>query len=217
MDSPKRLGATPKSRPQNRVHNGFVRSTVGVCCVVVLALLAGCGRTPQNGSRSPSTTDSTAGPTTVSRPPTPATSSTTTIATTTPSSALPAAPNCDPGLGGSGFEPTTIFIGCATSADNVDSIHWTSWTTTNAIGTASHNINNCEPDCADGTYSSFPVQVTLSDPATLEGVLVFTVITTTPTSSRGGQESATDAACLSDSSGPCTSSGPDWGFIPNSQ
>jgi hypothetical protein len=88
---------------------------------------------------------------------------------------------------------------------------------TNAMATASHNINNCEPSCADGTFSSFPVQVALSDPATLEGVLVFTVITMTPTTSSGSQESATDAACEAGASGPCTNSGPDWGFVPNSQ
>jgi hypothetical protein len=213
MDSRKHSGDTPKGQSRHRVHSGFVRSTIGLCCVVLLAFLAGCGRTPQNGSRSLSTSDSTATLTTVSPRPTPATSST----TTPPPSALPGAPNCDPRLGGSGFEPTTIFIGCATSADNLGSIHWTSWAMTNAIGTASHNINNCEPDCADGTFSTFPVQVTLSVPATLEGVLVFTVITMTPTSSRGSQESATDAACPTGSSGPCASSGPDWGFIPSSQ
>jgi hypothetical protein len=88
---------------------------------------------------------------------------------------------------------------------------------TNAMGTASHSINNCEPDCADGTFSSFPVQVTLSDPATLEGMLVFTVITLTPITRSGSQESATDAACLAGAPGPCTNSGPDWGFVPNSQ
>ena len=58
------------------------------------------------------------------------------------------------------------------------------------MGTVSHNINNCEPTCAGGTFSSFPVKVTLSDPATLEGVLVFTVITMTPTTSGGSQQSA---------------------------
>jgi hypothetical protein len=110
-----------------------------------------------------------------------------------------------------------IFIGCATSADNLGSIHWSSWTMTNAMGTASHSINNCKPDCAGGTFSSFPVQVTLSEPTTLEGVLVFTVITMTPTTSSGSQESATDAACPAGASGPCANSGSDWGFVTNSQ
>jgi hypothetical protein len=150
-------------------------------------------------------------------PTTPTTASPAPSTTTTPPTALPAAPNCDPSLGGSGFEPATIFIGCATSADNLGNIHWSSWTTTNAMATASHNINNCQPDCADGTFSSFPVQVTLSDPVTLEGVLVFTVITMTPTTGTGNKESAKDAACLAGASGPCSNSGPDWGFVPNSQ
>jgi hypothetical protein len=87
---------------------------------------------------------------------------------------------------------------------------------TNAIGTASHNINTCEPNCADGTFSSFPVQVMLSDPATLGGVFVFTVITMTPTTNSGRQESTSDSVCPAGASGPCSISGPDWGFVPNS-
>jgi len=85
---------------------------------------------------------------------------------------------------------------------------------TDATATASHNINNCQPDCADGTFSSFPVQVALSDPTTIEGALVFTVIKITPTTSNGSQESATDAGCPAGASGPCSNSGPDWGFVP---
>src|ERR1035437_1681718 len=126
-------------------------------------------------------------------------SSTTTMQ---PSSALPTAPNCDPQLGGSGFEPTTIFVGCAISADNLGNIQWGSWTMTNATGTGTHNINNCEPDCAQGTFSSFPVEVTLSDPANLSGIYAFTTITMAPTTNAGSQESATDTECLSGSSGP---------------
>jgi hypothetical protein len=88
---------------------------------------------------------------------------------------------------------------------------------TSATATASHSINNCDPNCADGTFSSFPVQVALSDPTTLEGDLVFTVITMTPTTSSGSQESAADVACPAGASGACASAGSDWGFIPASQ
>ncbi len=127
---------------------------------------------------------SSTAPSTSNPPPSTTEPSTT---TTLPSSVLPTAPNCDLQLGGSGFEPTDIFIGCATSADNLGSIHWSSWTPTNATGTAMHNINNCQPDCAGGTFASFPVEVTLSDPTILNGVSSFATIVMTPTTSAGSE------------------------------
>jgi hypothetical protein len=163
--------------------------------------------TTSHMSTAPTTTTSVV-PSTTTPPPT---------TTTTPPQDLPAAPNCDPQLGGSGFEPTSIFIGCATSADNLVNIVWSTWTATNSTGTATHNINDCQPDCAGGTFSGFPVEVTLSDPAMLNGVYVFTTITMTPTTTSGSRESATNVPCVSGPSGTCSSSGPDWGFVPNSQ
>jgi hypothetical protein len=164
---------------------------------------------------------------TSSRPSTTPTAPTTTIlsptttlpppTTTAPAAALPAAPNCDPQLGASGFEPTSIFIGCATSADYLGSIVWSEWTATAATGTAMHHINNCQPDCAGGTFSSAPVDVTLSDPETLGGMYVFTTITVTPTTASGSPEAATNSACQAGSSGPCSSGGADWGFVPDDQ
>ncbi len=84
------------------------------------------------------------------------------------------------------------------------------------MGTASHNINDCKPNCAGGTFFSYPVKVALSHPATVGGALVFTVITMIPSTRSGSQESATDAVCQEDASGTCPSSGPDWGFVTNS-
>jgi hypothetical protein len=155
----------------------------------------------------PTTTTTTLAPTTTTLPPT----------TTTVAPALPAAENCDPQLGGSGMEPTLIFIGCATSADNLSNISWSSWSATSATGTATHNVNNCQPDCAGGTFSSVPVEVTLSDPADLGGGYVFTTITITPMTASGSQESATNSACEAGSLGPCSSGGSVWGFVPESQ
>ncbi|MGD0882970.1 MAG: PASTA domain-containing protein [Acidimicrobiales bacterium] len=128
------------------------------------------------------------GPTTA---PSTATPSTTTSTTTT-GSALPTAPPCDTQpSGGSGIRPTTIFFGCATSNDYIGPISWSSWTSTTAIGSGTHNINDCQPDCAGGTYSKFPVDVQLSNPGYLDGVFVFRTIATTPTTGVGTPESAT--------------------------
>ncbi len=128
------------------------------------------------------------GPTTAPSTATPSTTTSTTIT----GSALPTAPPCDTQpVGGSGIRPTTIFFGCATSNDYMGPISWYSWTPTTAIGSGTHNINDCQPDCAGGTYSKFPVEVQLSNPGYLDGEFVFRTITTTPTSGVGTPESAT--------------------------
>jgi hypothetical protein len=85
-----------------------------------------------------------------------------------------------------------IFIGCATSADMLKNISWSSWTTTGARGAATHGINGCKPNCAQGTYTYFPVDVRLSNPARLNGILVFKTIVMSPTSSVGQPETVTE-------------------------
>ena len=86
-----------------------------------------------------------------------------------------------------------IFVGCATSADNLSPIRWASWTAAGATGNGMHNINNCEPDCAAGTFTSFPVSVALSDPVSVDGMLVFATISMTPTTDVGQPETVTAA------------------------
>lgn len=123
--------------------------------------------------------------------------------TSMPAAKLPATPSCDSQLGGSGVRPSGIFFGCATSADALTNITWTTWTSTAANGTATHAVNNCKPDCATGTYTRFPVTVQLSEPGYLDGILVFQHIVATPTTSVGQTETAT-----------ATSPNGSWGFVP---
>ncbi len=56
-------------------------------------------------------------------------------------------------------------------------IHWTKWTTGLALGTGFNQLNNCEPDCAGGTFSGYPVKIELWRPRTLHGTLVFARMT----------------------------------------
>jgi hypothetical protein len=83
------------------------------------------------------------------------------------------------------------FFGCATSNDYLGHITWSSWTSTRAKGTATHDINGCHPSCAQGTYSSFPVEVHLSNPVDVGGMFVFRTITATPSSNAGASETST--------------------------
>jgi hypothetical protein len=62
-------------------------------------------------------------------------------------------------------------------------IHWTSWTASGATTTsAAMWIDNCEPSCANGRFSGYPVTITLSRPGRLGGHLMFTRLTFTFTS-----------------------------------
>lgn len=54
-------------------------------------------------------------------------------------------------------------------------IHWTNWTATGATAKgAAMWIDNCNPACADGTSSGYPVTLKLSRPGHLGGHLIFT-------------------------------------------
>jgi len=171
--------------------------------------------TPTSTSTSTSTTVSstTTIPATSSSTTVPTTSSTSPVTSTTVSTrALPLAPACDPNLKGPGLRPTLIFLGCATSADNIDHLVWTSWTPTKATATAEHHVNDCLPSCAGGTFTTYPVVVTIYDPGYVPSygdALVFRRLTVVPTTPVGSAESAYD--------GPAASRPPgqsDWGLVP---
>ena len=99
------------------------------------------------------------------------TTSATSAPTTTPP-ALPVVVTCANGSPG-GIKPTTLYYGCATGDDSVTGITWSSWGATSALGTATYNVNQCDPDCAAGNDTSVSATITLTDPAPTEGVLVF--------------------------------------------
>lgn len=159
--------------------------SVVVPALVISGVLAGCSSPAQMGSRparAPTTAPTTRGTSAETAPPT----------TLAPVSGLPAAPPCDTRpAGGSGIRPPTIFFGCATSNDVLGPITWNRWTSDDATGTAVHSVNDCHPSCAQGTYTRFPVDVRLSDPGRLDGLLVFRTVTATPTTGVGTTESST--------------------------
>lgn len=74
--------------------------------------------------------------------------------------------------------PTMITIGCATGNTTVADITWSAWGPTSGQGSGTFNENNCQPDCAQGTFTSVPASVVVSDP--VGGV--FQDVSITPTS-----------------------------------
>jgi hypothetical protein len=57
--------------------------------------------------------------------------------------------------------------GCALSGDSTAflwNMTWRTWTSVDAVGTGTEQLDDCEPSCAAGHVYSVPVTVTFSDP-----------------------------------------------------
>jgi hypothetical protein len=64
-------------------------------------------------------------------------------------------------------EPACGGFGCALSGDSTAFLFhmtWTTWSGTEAVGTGSYELNDCNPDCAGGHVYSVATVVTLSQP-----------------------------------------------------
>jgi hypothetical protein len=57
-------------------------------------------------------------------------------------------------------------VACADGNWSYNSMHWQVWGAT-AYGTAVMHINDCYPDCAQGTFYNFPAMVVLWRPEAL--------------------------------------------------
>jgi hypothetical protein len=53
-------------------------------------------------------------------------------------------------------------------------ITWSGWGTATATGRGTAEANNCQPDCAGGTYSAHPVTITLTRPESWHHDMVYT-------------------------------------------
>jgi len=63
----------------------------------------------------------------------------------------------------SGTEPSTIDYS-GDGGNIATNLQWSSWGSVTAIGYGRVGLNNCTPDCANGTVTYVPVTVTLSNP-----------------------------------------------------
>jgi hypothetical protein len=57
--------------------------------------------------------------------------------------------------------PKEILNTCADGGIGVWDIAWSSWDRTGANGTGTLRINDCEPNCAEGSFSSEPIRIEL--------------------------------------------------------
>jgi hypothetical protein len=60
-------------------------------------------------------------------------------------------------------KPDAITLTCGDGGMYVDEIVWETWNEYGAVGTGIYHANDCDPDCADGTFESAAVKVRLSE------------------------------------------------------
>jgi hypothetical protein len=60
------------------------------------------------------------------------------------------------------MRPSSYTIACGDGNAYWTDVTWSGWGTRRAIGTGIISINQCVPDCADGTFESDPLTVTLT-------------------------------------------------------
>jgi hypothetical protein len=135
----------------------------------VAVLLTACNSSASSAASSPATTAGT--PSTSA----PITGPTTPPSTLASSPSLAAAPTgagtflaAEQSLNGTLLhEPACGGFGCALSGDSTAFLFhmtWTTWSGTEAVGTGTYKLDDCNPDCAAGHVYSVATVVTLSQP-----------------------------------------------------
>lgn len=102
---------------------------------------------------------------------------------TTTAGPLPGAPPCDgaPGATSPQARPRSLVLGCADYNAAINNIAWTGWGTSAAFGVGTFVENQCVPNCAQGTFATYPnSRVELDDPSNTSGTPVFQHVTVTP-------------------------------------
>jgi hypothetical protein len=74
-----------------------------------------------------------------------------------------------PGCGGGDharYKPTTVYVLCGDGSFRAVRMSWSSWTATSASGRGTAKVNDCKPNCAEGSIESFRVKLVASRPRT---------------------------------------------------
>ena len=73
--------------------------------------------------------------------------------------------------------PELIYFACADGNTGVGKIEWSTWEATGAQGVGEYFANNCEPDCASGTFEFARVNVAIDRPIDVDGKVHLTDLT----------------------------------------
>jgi hypothetical protein len=77
------------------------------------------------------------------------------------------------------YKPSKVTLTCADANANLIHIHYSTWTASRAAGKATLYANDCNPDCAAGTFTRTPVTFVFKAPKVKHGVKVFTKVVVT--------------------------------------
>ncbi|MFF4365021.1 hypothetical protein [Streptomyces sp. NPDC001594] len=75
--------------------------------------------------------------------------------------------------------PEEYILACGDGNNRLVGLRWDTWGASTATATGTDMVNDCRPDCVQGTFRPYPVRVTLSKPRpwpTHPGVQRFTVV-----------------------------------------
>jgi hypothetical protein len=69
---------------------------------------------------------------------------------------------------------TGVWAGARAGKRRYGPLRWTTWTATQAVATGYDWVDNCNPDCAGGRFTGYPIKLILSKPQYEHGHEVFT-------------------------------------------
>ncbi|MFL0460403.1 hypothetical protein ACH0CA_08035 [Kytococcus sedentarius] len=78
---------------------------------------------------------------------------------------------------GSMVRPETLSLDCQETNATLSKLQWSQWDTEGAKGSGEFSVNNCVPNCAEGTVETYQVDVQAPDVKTSEAGSVYTSIT----------------------------------------
>jgi hypothetical protein len=106
--------------------------------------------------------------------------------------------------GGQAVAPSSLTLTCADANYGLAAMKWVDWGSAQTVGAGSVRANNCTPNCAAGTFQSYPVLATASAVATcLSGRKQYTRLVLKYPSSRPKGIGVTDTWKF-----PCDAAGP---------
>lgn len=66
-------------------------------------------------------------------------------------------------------KPELIYFACADGNNGIGKIEWSTWEASGARGVGEYFANDCEPDCASGTFEFARVNVAIDRPIGVDG------------------------------------------------
>ena len=74
-------------------------------------------------------------------------------------------------------KPDLIYFTCADGNEGIGKIEWSTWEATGAVGVGEYFANDCDPDCATGTFGIAKVNLKINKPIGVNGQVHLTELT----------------------------------------